>query len=134
MPAKNYRGKAERLLVTAAAARVAGQVVVEENIPGIAMVDAAAQAKYEIHVEGEFELAIPAGTPPAKGDAIYIHPTTFALTRVAARTAPTAASGVILFARVTGVPGNGVDANNAEPKSGKMYVKLVGLVHNDTPA
>lgn len=133
MPAKNYRGRAERVLVTAAAARVAGQVVVEGNIPGIAMVDAALNAKYEIHVEGEFELAIPAGTPPVKGDAIYINKGTFALSRVAANTAPLAGNGILL-AKVTGVPSDGVDPNNVAPAAGKMYVKLVGFMHNDVAA
>jgi predicted RecA/RadA family phage recombinase len=131
LPARNYRGMAERTIVTAAAARTAAQVVVEENLPGIAAVDAAIGAKYEIHLEGEFELAFATGA--LKGDAIYINKGTFALSRVAANVAPGAGVG-ILFAKVTGVPGNGADANNVEPKAGKMWVKLVGFIHNDVPA
>jgi predicted RecA/RadA family phage recombinase len=121
--AKNYRGTGERATVTAAAARVSGQLVYEQQLAGIAETDAAITTRYALRIAGEVD--VPLATGAAKGDDVFISTTTQAVTRAARGTA--AVAGTVLCGRVTGIPGDAASGLAAEPapKAGRMLMRLI---------
>lgn len=130
----NYRGGGSRFreVVTAAAARISGQAVIENGFAGVAELTAASGVRYPLRRDGEFTFPI-TGTP-GKGDDVFINTTTFALTTAAHGTAPVA--GTQLFGRVTAIPGNPNTSASAfgdeaayggtygEPAAGNIWITI----------
>lgn len=110
MPAKAYRGVADRIDISSAAAPVtASTPVVEDGWAGVPITSAAVGEPYTMHVDGEFEFNFIATA--AVGSLVYITAADGTLT-----IAP--ASGRRPFGKVTRVQGElGV-------ATGKMWVRV----------
>jgi hypothetical protein len=133
--ALNKRGLGKRINVTAAAARTSGQAVVEQGWAGFAETTTpdpntefsqytAQDMQYVLDTEGEWEVPFISGA--VIGDSVYIGTSTFAMAVVAAQAAaPTIAANavVLLFAKVTAVPG-GLPNGQPEPATGLMWIAL----------
>jgi predicted RecA/RadA family phage recombinase len=118
----NHRGTGERVEVRAAAPRLSGAAVVEQDFQGFAYTSAAQDARYAVCLLGEYEMPLLASA--AVGDIVYIGLTDFRLARVANGSAAPTIGGnarVRPFAKVTRVPEAGV----LEPATGLMWVMLL---------
>ena len=110
MPAKAYRGTADRVDIYTATAAVTGSVpVVEDGWAGFPVASAAIGEDYVLHVEGEFEVAFLSGA--VVGQIVYITAASGALSL-------TAGSGKREFGKVTRIQGQLGTA------TGKMWIKI----------
>ena len=118
MPAKAYRGTADRVDIYTAAAPVTGSVpVVEDGWAGFPVFSAAAGEDYVLHVEGEFEIDFI--NTSVVGTVVYITAASGALSL-------TAGSGKREFGKVTRIQGQLGTA------TGKMWIKISPYVSATT--
>jgi predicted RecA/RadA family phage recombinase len=123
--AKNHRSSGKRIDVTAAAARVSGQLVFEEGLVGVAQTDALQGQSYAIDTETVYDVPLVVGA--VVGNQVLLSIDGLNTISVAARgTAIPAGSAYV--GRVVGIPGNGLGGNPATPPplTGFMSVKLAG--------
>lgn len=110
MPAKNYRGTAERIDIFTATAAVTGSTaVVEDGWAGFPVASAIIGADFVLAIEGEFEVNFIATS--VVGTLVYITVATGALTIVAG-------SGKREFGKVTRIQGQ------LGTLTGKMWMKI----------
>jgi len=115
MPAKAYRGVADRVDISSAAAAVtANTPLVEDGFAGVPITDAAIGEPYTMHIEGEFEFNYIATA--AVGSLVYI-------TAADGTLSLAAGVGKREFGKVTRIQGElGVP-------TGKMWVKISPYSH-----
>jgi len=132
-------GPDSRVTVIAAAARTAGQAVVEQNWAGFAESTTESGEPYTLAVLGEYE--VPFITGAKVGDEVYIETTAFSLAKGEppqgnAEGKPTKPeiSGkktVVVFGKVTAIPASGQFPAGAGPSpassplAGKMWIMLM---------